>query len=613
MTPEPTETPGDKITGNVGEGAPNVAVGKNIVQVFIDKLHLPRWLLYSLAVSLLVTIGSLGWFGYLTLVPGIPVVLPPTPIPTLTPIPRSTALPFMPEQAGEVLIVIATFDRGEGVADARPHAEIQRSIQEEAEALAFANLRVEVEPTALVADDRAGADVLGERYNASLVIWGEESSVRITVNFFNRKEPAFDAADVQITETKRTFMTATTKPEPYTQFVTEELPRVLKFLTLFAVGQSYYTNQQYNHSAQMIERAVQYIPKNISVEGLPDAYFRLGWLYQEPLKDINKAINNYGQSLELVTTDTIYLYLYIQQKDTSSTGFNLSLDVYDALTEYAPQSSFSYIIRGNKYYSLQKYDLAIKDFDRAVTLDSANPMAYYYRGLTYRELDDSAKANADYQQATQLDPLYISAYNERGIIDTKLHKYQVEIVDEISKNVSSTLKRYLPVYNNRGIAYTELGELNKAMDDYKQILVTDSGYVNVYYNQGLIYSKLGQYENAIYSFHKYTSLSASDPGGWNIVCWWQSLTNFSSEVLNDCQKAVDLSNSFAPYRDSRGLARALIGDLTGAIDDFTAYVEWSKANDAYEPYGKKREAWIAALQRGENPFDEETLAELREE
>ena len=240
-------------------------------------------------------------------------------------------------------------------------------------------------------------------------------------------------------------------------------------------------------------------------------------------------------------------------------------------------------------------------------------MAYYYRGLTYRELDDSAKANADYQQATQLDPLYISAYNERGIIDTKLHKYQVEIVDEISKNVSSTLKRYLPVYNNRGIAYTELGELNKAMDDYKQILVTDSGYVNVYYNQGLIYSKLGQYENAIYSFHKYTSLSASDPGGWNIVCWWQSLTNFSSEVLNDCQKAVDLSNSFAPYRDSRGLARALIGDLTGAIDDFTAYVEWSKANDAYEPYGKKREAWIAALQRGENPFDEETLAELREE
>ena len=46
MTPESPETPGDKITGNVGEGAQNVAVGKNIVQIIIDKLHLPQWLLY---------------------------------------------------------------------------------------------------------------------------------------------------------------------------------------------------------------------------------------------------------------------------------------------------------------------------------------------------------------------------------------------------------------------------------------------------------------------------------------------------------------------------------------------------------------------------------------
>ena len=65
--------------------------------------------------------------------------------------------------------------------------------------------------------------------------------------------------------------------------------------------------------------------------------------------------------------------------------------------------------------------------------------------------------------------------------------------------------------------------------------------------------------------------------------------------------------------DSRGLARALIGDIEGAIVDFTAYVDWSKENDLYDTHGKKREAWIAALQRGENPFDEATLAELRKE
>ena len=57
----------------------------------------------------------------------------------------------------------------------------------------------------------------------------------------------------------------------------------------------------------------------------------------------------------------------------------------------------------------------------------------------------------------------------------------------------------------------------------------------------------------------------------------------------------------------------LAGDYTGAVEDFAAYLEYTKINGIYETHGKKREAWIAVLQRGENPFDEATLAELRKE
>jgi hypothetical protein len=65
--------------------------------------------------------------------------------------------------------------------------------------------------------------------------------------------------------------------------------------------------------------------------------------------------------------------------------------------------------------------------------------------------------------------------------------------------------------------------------------------------------------------------------------------------------------------DGRGLARALTGNYTGAIEDFMAYIEWSKTNNLYEEYGRKREKWINALEAGKNPFDAKTLEALRQE
>ena len=59
--------------------------------------------------------------------------------------------------------------------------------------------------------------------------------------------------------------------------------------------------------------------------------------------------------------------------------------------------------------------------------------------------------------------------------------------------------------------------------------------------------------------------------------------------------------------DSRGLAKALIGDIEGAIIDFQVYVEWTSNKEEKT----QRQEWIKALQAGENPFTDELLKELR--
>jgi hypothetical protein len=56
---------------------------------------------------------------------------------------------------------------------------------------------------------------------------------------------------------------------------------------------------------------------------------------------------------------------------------------------------------------------------------------------------------------------------------------------------------------------------------------------------------------------------------WNNLCWYGTLWGFAAKVLRPaCEKAVELDSANGEIRDSRGVARAVTGDFTGAIEDF---------------------------------------------
>jgi hypothetical protein len=99
----------------------------------------------------------------------------------------------------------------------------------------------------------------------------------------------------------------------------------------------------------------------------------------------------------------------------------------------------------------------------------------------------------------------------------------------------------------------------------------------------------------------------------NSVCWFGAVDGFADIVLPACDRAVSLAeeSAVAPYRDSRGVARALGGDRAGAIEDFKFFISWAKGREASAQEMSQRQAWVATLQSGGNPFDAETLKALR--
>lgn len=107
---------------------------------------------------------------------------------------------------------------------------------------------------------------------------------------------------------------------------------------------------------------------------------------------------------------------------------------------------------------------------------------------------------------------------------------------------------------------------------------------------------------------------------WNALCWSGSLRGHAAEVLKACEQAVALEPGNGIMRDSRGLARALTGNIDGAIEDFQAYIHWLE-NEEKKPQPQfpiktlqekksQRQRWIDTLRMGENPFTPEEIKGL---
>jgi tetratricopeptide (TPR) repeat protein len=98
-------------------------------------------------------------------------------------------------------------------------------------------------------------------------------------------------------------------------------------------------------------------------------------------------------------------------------------------------------------------------------------------------------------------------------------------------------------FNNRGVGYRELGELDRALEDYTRSLRIDPTNADEHYNLGLIYVLKHNYDRAIAEITK--AIDGYDPKRWTI----------------------DFKRDY--YKD-RGIAYGLKGDLDSAINDYNS-------------------------------------------
>jgi O-acetyl-ADP-ribose deacetylase (regulator of RNase III) len=124
-----------------------------------------------------------------------------------------------------------------------------------------------------------------------------------------------------------------------------------------------------------------------------------------------------------------------------------------------------------------------------------------------------------------------------------------------------------------------------------------------------MFSRQGDIEKAVAAYAEAQKLDPTIEIPANVgnnLCWWGSLWGHAADVIDACETAVALEPENGKFRDSRGLARSLTGNIAGAIEDFHAFVDWTDN----EEKRLQRQRWIDALRAGDNPFTEEEIESL---
>jgi len=159
-------------------------------------------------------------------------------------------------------------------------------------------------------------------------------------------------------------------------------------------------------------------------------------------------------------------------------------------------------------------------------------------------------------------------------------------------------------YNNRGIAFAEKGQYERAISDFNQALEINPRYNKAYNNRGIVYRLTGQYNEAISDFNKSIAINALDAEAYNNLAWL--LATAGAQGFRNGKKAVELALNAcrlsewknAEYLDTLAAAYARAGDFDNAVKWQEKVLDSSESADASEfrrrlHFYRERKPWPA--------------------
>jgi len=337
---------------------------------------------------------------------------------------------------------------------------------------------------------------------------------------------------------------------------------------------------------------------SITAEPISLVYFVSGWkcfdggLYKDAVPLFTKALDALNHRDSKINAAFISellgaCYYALGQYDQALTFINRSMDIKLNPT-YEEYNS-----RGLMYAAKGNYEKAFIDYNKAIQLKPNAFSAYYNRGTTYAIKGEYDKAFPDYAKAIKLKPDSAETYNNRGIAYSARGDYNRAILD-----FGEVIKRdpaWVYAYSNRAKAYCDQGDYYKAIGDYTKAIDLKPNDAKFYYSRGTVYSKNGNHEQAVSDITNAIRLNPDFYEAYYNRGLAYDKKGDHDKAIADFTKTIELSPNLAKAYNNRGSAYLGKGNYDLAMNDFIKAIKLD--HNLAEAYGN-----IAAIYYRKNDY-----------
>jgi tetratricopeptide (TPR) repeat protein len=130
-----------------------------------------------------------------------------------------------------------------------------------------------------------------------------------------------------------------------------------------------------------------------------------------------------------------------------------------------------------------------------------------------------------------------------------------------------------PIYNNRGLAYSALGNYGQAIDDYSRAIEINPDDAKACNNRGVAYNGLSNYRQAIEDYSRAIEINPSYADAYNNRGTSYADLGNHRQAIEDYGRAIEIKPGYAEAYNNRGNAYNALGNHRQAIENYSRAIE----------------------------------------